>query len=1104
MDGRHAFLNVLNFNALKLEFMKKALLQLTVMLIVGLQLTAQNSPLWLRYPAISPDGKTIVFSYKGDLYKVPSSGGEAIPLTLHEAYDYMPVFSRDGKWLAFASDRFGNFDVYVMPANGGDARRLTYHSATDLPYDFTPDGKSVLFGTTRNDIYTSARFPQRGLFQKLYKVPVEGGRSVMVLSAGSEFARFNAKGDKIIFQDRKGYEDAYRKHHTSSVTRDIWVYDTKKDEYVQVSSFEGEDREPVWGGDDNTFYYLSERDGGAQNIYKGTIGGQSTVTQITKMKDNPVRFLSRSNEGTLCFTNNGELYTMKEGGSPQKVNIAINADIRGKDERILPINTGVTQTSLSPNGKEIAFVVRGEVFVTSVEGGITKRITNTPQQERTVEFSPDGRSLYYATERGKSWDIYKASISRKEEPYFYASTVIKEEPLIASDAEEFQPVISPDGKEIAYLEERNVLKVFNIESKKSRTIVPAGINFSYADGDQNFSWSPDGKWIAFSSQEGRYLNTDVALMKADGSGQRKNLTQSGFFDGGAQWALGGKALLWVTDRDGKRPLALQGARELDVYAMFFDQDAYDRYKLTKDDFTLLKEKEEKEKEEAKKDSTKKVPPPGKGWEPNFEGIENRRLRLTINSGNISDYVLSSDGEKLYFLARMEKGYDLWSTNARTKETKLVAKLDGGPAGMDLSKDGKSLFVISDGKIVKVESESGKVAPVTVNGEMVLQTTAERQYIFDHAWRQVKKKFYDPKIHGIDWDSYHEQYAKFLPHINNNYDFQELLSEFLGELNASHTGGRFARPQENTDATASLGLLYDEMYEGDGLKVMEVLEGGPFMNAKTKIKKGVVIEKIDGEGVTKDMDWAKLLNRKSGKNVLLSLYNADSKERWDETIKPITLADEQSLLYDRWVRNNRKKVEELSGGKVAYIHVQGMNDASFRTVYEDVLGKAINAEALVVDTRFNGGGNLHDELSTFLNGKKYMQMAPQSVKVGAWEPRGRWSNPSVVLMSESNYSDAYLFPYAYKSLGVGKLVGMPVPGTGTAVWWETQIDPTLVFGVPMVAFIGKENRPVENLQIEPDIKVPNDFKSILSGKDPQLERAVKEMLDAIKNKDPKSF
>ncbi|MFN2440300.1 MAG: peptidase S41, partial [Chitinophagaceae bacterium] len=827
--------------------------------------------------------------------------------------------------------------------------------ANDVPNDFTPDGKSVLFGTIRNDVYTSARFPNRGLFQKLYKAPVAGGRSVMVLSAGSEFARFNSKGDKIIFQDRKGFEDPWRKHHTSSVTRDIWVYDIKKDEYVQVSSFEGEDREPVWGSDDNTFYFLSEKDG-SQNIYKAVIGGSAIVTQVSKMKNHPVRHLTRSHDGTLSFSYDGELYTMKEGGTPQKVSVVINADTRGRDEKILPINTGVTQTALSPNGKEIAFVVRGEVFVTSVEGGLTKRITNTPQQERNVKFSPDGRTIYYSTERGNSWDIYKASIERKEEPYFYASTVVKEEPVIATDAEEFQPELSPDGKEMAYLEERNILKVYNIATKKSRTIVPKGINFSYSDGDQYYTWSPDGKWIAFNSSEGRWPSFDVALMKADGTGERKNLTQSGFFDFQPKWAFGGKALLWTTDRDGKRPLAFQGARESDVYAMFFDQEAYDKFKLTKEEFTIEKEKEDKEKEDAKKDSANKIAPPKKGWEPLFEGLDNRKIRLTINSGNISDYMLSNDGEKLYFIARMEKGYDLWMTNLRTKETKLVAKLDGGPAGLSVSKDGKNLFVVSDGKIVKVEADPGKVTPVTVNGEMVLRADRERQYIFDHAWRQVGKKFYDPKIHGINWKMYHDEYAKFLPHINNNYDFQELLSELLGELNASHTGGRYAPPQQNTDATASLGLLYDEMYDGNGIKVVEVLEGGPFTNAKTKIKKGVIIEKINGESITSDMDWSRFLNRQAGKNVLLSLYDPETKQRWDEATKPITPGEEQGLLYQRWVNKNRKKVEELSGGKVGYVHVQGMNDASYRTVFEDVLGKAIDKDALVVDTRFNGGGN----------------------------------------------------------------------------------------------------------------------------------------------------
>ncbi|MDB5196782.1 MAG: peptidase, partial [Flaviaesturariibacter sp.] len=859
------------------------------------------------------------------------------------------------------------------------------------------------------------------------------------------------------------------------------------------------------------FYFLSEKSGN-QNIFKGTLGSKDAV-QITRMKDNPVRFLSRANDGTLCFTNDGELYTMKDGGQPQKVAVQINADTRGGDDKILPVNANVTQTSLSPNGKEIAFVVRGEVFVTSVEGGYTKRITNTPQQERNVKFSPDGRTIYYSSERGNSWDIYKASIDRKEEPYFYASTIVREEPLVATDADEFQPELSPDGKEIAYLEERNILKVVNLATKKSRTIVPKGINFSYADGDQYFTWSPDSKWLAFNSSEGRWGEDEVAIMRADGTGERMNLTNSGFTDGAPKWAFGGKALLWETDRNGKKPLAFQGEHEVDVYAMFFDQDAFDRFKLTKDEFALLKEREDKDKEEAKKDTSLKIAPPKKGWEPTFAGLDDRKLRLTINSANISDYVMNADGDKLFFAARMEKGYDLWMTNPRTRETKLVAKLDGGPAGLDVSKDGKSLFVVSDGKIVKVDAESGKISPITVNGEMVLKAGAERAYIFDHTWRQVEKKFYDPKLGGVNWDMYHNTYAKFLPHINNNYDFQELLSEFLGELNASHTGGRYspaaAGGAQTGDNTASLGMLYDETFDGNGLKVMEVLDGGPFINARTRIKKGVIIEKIDGEEIGADQDWARLLNRKTGKNILLSLYDPETKQRWDETTKPITGGEEQALLYKRWVANNRKKVEELSGGKIGYVHVQGMNDQSYRTTYEDVLGKAAGKEALIVDTRFNGGGWLHDDLVTFLSGKKYLAFSPQGATPTSSEPANKWTNPSTVLMSESNYSDAFIFPYAYHQLGIGKTIGMPVAGTGTAVWWETQIDPTLVFGIPMVATIGKEGRPTENLQLEPDIKVPNDYKSVLSGKDPQLERAVKEMQEEVKRqkekeKDKKGF
>lgn len=1066
---------------------------------IGITVAAQTNPLWLRYPSISPDGKTIVFGYKGDLYRVDAAGGTAVPLTIHEAQDMMPVWSHDGKSIAFASDRYGNFDVFVMPATGGSPTRLTYNSVNDYPYDFTTDDQKVVFGSGRNAPAASVRFNSPRLFLNLYSVPVTGGRSVLLSAAGIENAHYNSKGTQLVFQDRKGYEDPWRKHHTSAVTRDIWVMDVKANTYTKLTSFEGEDREPVFSSDDQSVYYLSEKDG-TQNLYKMPAQANGTAQQLTRFKDNPVRHLSRSNNNTLCFTWNGEIYTLQGDGTPKKVSIQIFNDGRGNVEKNVAINGNVSEFALSPNGKEIAFVTRGEVFVTSVEGGQTKRITNTPQQERMVEWSPDGKTLVYAAERNNSWDIYQATVSRKDEPYFYAATVIKEEPLVATAAEEFQPKFSPDGKEIAYVEERNILKVYNLASKKSRTLLPEGHNHSYSDGDWSFQWSPDNKWIITDDQRNYFFSSNAALIKADGSQNTIYPVNSGFGEGNSKWALDGKMMTWVSDREGRKSLANQGSREVDVYGVFFDKEQYDRFNLSKEEFALLKEKEEKEKKDTtkkdeKKDDKKVKEDSKTPLQLNFDDLDNRRVRLTINSSSISDYALNKDGSKLFYLSSFEKGYDLWVTEPRTHDTRILAKLGGSPSGIEISKDGKSLFVSNRGGLVKVDAESGKVTPVGISGEMVLDAAAERSYIYEHAWRQVQKKFYDPAIHGINWKGYYDTYAKFLPHISNNYDFQELLSEILGELNGSHTGGRYSPRNANADVTAVLGVLYDETYTGNGLKIAEVIAGGPLDKAGSKVKAGTIIEKIDGEAITDNMDWARLLNQKTDKNTLLSLYNGET--RWDETVKPINAFEESNLLYKRWVNKMTAMVDKLSGGKIGYVHVQGMNDGSFREVFDKVMGRNLDKKALIVDTRFNGGGWLHDDLNTFLTGKQYLQFAPQGNKTLGGEPIARWQKPSCVLMSEGNYSDAFIFPYIYKQNGVGKLIGMPVAGTGTAVWWETQIDPTIVFGIPMVATIGKENRPTENLQVEPDIKVTLPYENFLAGKDDQLEAAVKEMLKEAK-------
>ena len=1060
----------------------------------------QDNPLWLRYPAISPDGQTLLFEYKGDIWTVPAAGGNAVPLTLSESYEFAPVWSHDGKSIAFASDRYGNFDVFVMPATGGEAKRLTYHSTREVPSSFTADDKAVLFNAARQDAVTNVQFPTGGMVE-LYSVPVTGGRVSQVLTSPALDAAVSSNGDKIIFHDYKGYESDWRKHHTSAVTRDVWVYDVTSKKYTMLSTFKGENRNPVFDSNDNDFYFLSEQSG-SFNVYKSSLADPAKSVAVTKFTKNPVRFLTRAKTGTMAFSYDGELYTMKPGSEPQKVNIRIGADGRDAIEKIVPVNGGMTDAKLSPNGKEFAFVFRGEVFVSSIDGKMVKRITNTPYQERSVSFSPNGRSLVYAAEKDNTWNIYTTSLTRASEPYFCVSTVLKDEAVVATPAEEFQPAFSPDGKEIAYLENRQTLKVYNIASKQSRTVLPADKNYSYSDGDQYYAWSPDSKWflVQFAPPQ-RMFTPEVGLVAADGNSPVRNLTESGYDDFQPKWVMDGKMMIWGSDREGARNQA-GDPQQGDVYGMYFTKAFYDRAKLSKEEFALLKEQEDKEKkdadEKAKSGGPSASPTPSPSPKTDktiafdFDGLNDRKMRLTTHTSSASDWVLSKDGEKLYYLTNFDKGNDLWVTEVRTHDTKLFNKLGANNTSMELSPDGKFIFVIADGKAIKVDAESGKSEPIGVNTEMVLNYSAEKNYIFDHAWRQFKEKLIFPDLNKVDWDYYYKTYHRFLPYINNNYDFAEMLSEMLGEVNVSHTGAYYRAVFPNSDSTASLGLFYDYGYSGNGVKVAEVIQGGPVDLAASTIKAGDIIEAIDGTTIDASMDFYKLLNRKAGKYTLLSVFDPAANKRWDETVKPVSPGDENELLYKRWVRQRRAEVDRLSGGKIGYIHVRAMNDPSMRTVFDEALGLNIGKDAVIIDTRFNGGGGIHEQLSDFLSGKKYFDVIPHGQYIGS-EPFDKWVKPSIVLVGESNYSDAHLFPLAYKLKNLGLLVGMPVPGTGTFVWWENQIDPTIRFGIPMGCWQTPDGKCGENNQTEPDILVRNDPDVMGGGRDQQIEAAVKELM-----------
>ena len=1065
--------------------------------------SAAGRALWLRYPAISPDGRTVAFSYHGNLWKVAATGGTAEPLTVSGAYNTMPVWSPDGTRIAFASDRYGNFDVFVMPADGGEATRLTFHSADETPTSFTPDGKAVLFSAAILDSAANVLFPTPAQ-PELYKVGLDGGMPEQVLTTPAPYAVYDRSGKHLAYSDLKGFEHEWRKHDTSSFARDLVLYDVATGAHTLLTPPGADNRQPVWAPGDSALYFLSERSG-SFNVWRLDLADPQHPVQVTTHTGGPVRFLSASGKGDLCYAFDGEIWVRPAGAAEsRRLEVSVAADQRALEVEPVDVTDEATEFDVAPDGSEIAFVARGEVFVASTEHGTTRRITNTPEQERSVSFSPDGRSLLYAAERGGSWKLYRTDLTDKDEPNFFNATALKETPVLESDLETFQPHFSPDGREIAYLEERTTLKVLNLKTGASRTILPGDLNYSYLDGDQWYEWSPDGRWFAVQFLSHTRWSSEVGLIPASGEGQLVNVTKSGYEDQLPHWAMKGEVLFWLTDRHGLRAQAGDG-REQDVYAAFLTGKAWDRYRLDEAAFDQLKAKEkEKDKEKDKAaDKTKdkgketdaeeakgpKLPPP---VAIEFAGLDDRISRISLHSAEIGGAALSPDGETLYYLARFEKGFDLWKYVPRKKEVKLLAKLDAKEADFKLDREGKKAFVLADNRLSTVELESGKTSPVRASAKMDLKPAAERAYLFEHAWRQTLKKFLDVKMHGVDWTAMKAAYARFLPFIDNDRDFAELISEMQGELNASHTGGRFRPLRQEGDATAALGFFPDPKHAGDGIGILEVIEGGPLQKQGTRIKAGVVIEAIDGAKIAAGANWYPLLNHKADTPVRLALVEPKGGARWEESVKPISWAAQSRLLYLRWVHSRRDEVDRLSGGRLGYAHIRGMNDGAYREIFEEIFGRAVDKDAIILDTRFNGGGNLVEALTVFLSGKVYAKDVPRGRQVGI-EPGGRWTKPSIVIMGEGNYSDAHCFPMAYTQLGLGETVGMPVPGTCSSVWWERLQDRNLVFGIPEVALVDMQGDVMENKQLAPTYAVANDRAAVAAGRDQQLEKAVEVLL-----------
>ncbi len=1081
-----------------MKFNKLILTLCSTIGIAGSAIAEENTPLWLRYPSISPDGKEIAFNYQGDIYKVSSEGGEAVRLTTHTGYDYKPIWSPDGKYIAFASDRNGKgMNLYLMSSRGGEAKLLSEHTASKVPYSFTPDGKYILFKAHIQDKAESSLNPE-SIFSELYKISITGGRPERILDVPAEWSVMSPDGNKILYQNLKGYENEWRKHHTSSVTRDILEYDIKKKSFRYIVKHAGEDRNPVYSVDGRGVYFLSERNGGSMNVYYTDLQG-GTTKAVTQFTGEPVRFLSISKQGTLAIGYGGEIYTLGSDGKSRKVHIKISNDVDDATSFKLNFHSGLYSPAISSDGKQIAFVQRGNVFVTSSEYKTTKQITDTPAAERGTSFANDGRSLVYSSYRDGYWDLYETSLARKEDPNFANATKLIEKKLLPHiKGEKAHPQYSPDGKEIAFVLNRKELAVYNLSSKSMRVIVSQP-NLTSLSGGLDFEWSPDSKWIAISYVARKHAPySDIGIVSSQG-GKVYNITNSGYFSDSPRWSTDGNALIFSTDRYGMRNHASWGSMR-DIMMVFLNREAYEKHRMTDEEREIAESTKKTEEQTQDKDSTNKDKQDSKSTKEKvskdirieWDNIEDRIVRLTPNSSDIGSAILSPDGKKLYYFSAFEGKYDLWAIDLRKQSTLLVKKLNT-PSPYFVQNNKRDQIFILGSLANKFDPKSENLKAITLQADMRYSPSLEREAMYNEVARELSIRFYRKDMHGVKWEKLTEHYKRYLPYINNNFDFAEMLSELLGELNVSHTGARYRSRQRVEEPTAELGLLYDDQTGKDGLLVTEVITGGCFDKSSSKLRAGDVITAINGNKITANADYHKWLNGQAGKKVLITFVSKGKEV--NEVIIPISAAAQESLLTKRWVKRRAELVDSLSKGQLGYVHIPQMADDAFRNVYSEVMGRYYDRKGIVIDIRHNGGGRLHEDIEVFFSGKKYLQQEVRGEDYCEM-PSRRWNHPSIMLVCENDYSNAHGTPWVYQQMQLGKVVGMPVPGTMTSVNWVTLQDNSLVYGIPSVGYRTAEGKYLENTELKPDIEVDLDLSKAIEGEDKQLQVAVYELMKQL--------
>jgi tricorn protease len=1079
----------------------KLALAFLAVLVTGLTVTAKEVKL-VRYPHYS-QGR-IVFTYLADIWTADEDGRNVKRITVHKARDVYPKFSPDGKWIAFSSDRNGNMDVFIVPSEGGNPKQLTFHSADDTVLGWTPDSKRVLFSSNRAEDF----------MPKLYTVGVDGGREE---NAGADMgigACYSPDGTKLAI-NRKG-QVYWRKYYRGAMNTDVTVMDIASKKFTDVTDFDGEDSWPMWSRDGH-IYFVSDRDGnGLTNIWRVPEAG-GKAEKVTSFKSGDVRFPSISADGKVIVFEHDfgawKLDVASRKVSPIKLDI--DADLQENLAEVREFNSQADDYDLAPVGRHITLSIHGEIFTAPTEEGDVRQITDSPARDQSPQYSPDGKWIAFISDR-----------SGREEIYIVSSDGVGDPKKVTDlDVLKFGFNWSPNSKEIAFVSSDYKLRKYSVES--GQTVELAASKFGNLGTPQ---WSPDGKWIAYSRPE--YTRTSDVYLIPSGGGEEHKVTFESNNDANPRFSHDGRKLYFVRREDGGGG-GPGGGASAQIYSIGLERE--DR------DPNDAEERAEQDEQGQDGGPRRGVGPqrnqPPKVINIDWAGLKRRTVQLTRMPFGAIQYTVTPDNRSVIFVTTEPSSgrpfptpviYSIGADGKRlTRVTAGESPREGGGGGrggfggfgggisdLAVSRDGRTLFFKEGSSIYSVglgaPAGFGAAAAATggresarrrlnFNVQVKIDKPAEWAEMFDDAWRTMKYRFYDPQMHGKDWDAARAKYQPLVQFVGDRQELLNIVNEMIGELNASHTGAAGPRGREGREVNVTTWNLGMELIPDDSAgryRVGHIFEDGPADKDWVKVSTGNYLIAINGDPVKSTDDYWELLNHKLNRKIEVTFNDKPTEDgAWKTRIEPITTQAFSQLRYERWVKDRRAMVEKASGGKIGYLHIQAMNQPSLRK-FEKEIRENRDKEALIIDQRWNGGGNIEQELLAILVQREYQIWQPRGT-----EPTGRpfagFFGPKVVLQNWRSASNAEMFPAGFRALGLGKVIGTPTMGAVIGTGSYSLIDGSTVRTPGVGVFLADSKRTnMENYGVKPDILVENTPEDNLAGRDRQLETAEQELLKEI--------